>query len=198
MAFMILRIRSKEYVSQYLFIQMRTFRSKNGLLLRIRPLQPEDARHLVNLFEHMGQESRYLRFNLALTDPSPDLVWAEAERLARIDPEQDGAWLVFADLSDQPEAPIAGARFVRTDETTAEVSLAVRDDMQNQGIGSHLLRFVIEQARVAGVCRLTAAIQRNNRPLWYLLKRSGLKLEFTYDGSIAVVETDLADGGSNE
>jgi len=166
-------------------------------LLRIRPLKPEDARYLVNLFEHMGQESRYLRFNLALTDPSPDLVWAEAERLARIDPEQDGAWLVFADLPDQPEAPIAGARFVRTDETTAEVSIAVRDDMQNQGVGSHLLPFVIEQARVAGVCKLTAAIQRNNRPLWYLLKRSGLKLEITYDGSTAVVETDLADGGAN-
>jgi RimJ/RimL family protein N-acetyltransferase len=176
---------------------MRTFRSKNGLLLRIRPLQPEDVRHLVNLFEHMGQESRYLRFNLALTDPSPDLIWAEAKRLARIDPEQDGAWLVFADLSDQPEAPIAGARFVRTDETTAEVSIAVRDDMQNQGVGSHLLGFVIEQAKAAGVYRLTATVQRNNRPLWYLIKRSGLKLEITYDGNIAVVETDLTNGGAN-
>jgi GNAT superfamily N-acetyltransferase len=197
MAFTILKIRSKKYVSLPLFDQMRTFRAKNGLLLRIRSLQPEDARHLVNLFDHMGQESRYLRFNLALTDPSPDLVWAEAERLARIDPEQDGAWLVFADLPDQPEAPIAGARFVRTDETTAEVSMAVRDDLQNQGVGSHLLRFVIEQARAAGVGKLTAAIQRNNRPLWYLLKHSGLKLEITYDGSTALVETDLADGGAN-
>ncbi len=176
---------------------LKTFRSKNGLLLKIRPLQPEDARHLVNLFEHMGLESRYLRFNLALTDPSPDLVWAEAERLARIDPEQDGAWLVFADLPDQPEAPIAGARFVRTNETTAEVSIAVRDDMQNQGVGSHLLPFVIEQARDAGVRRLTASVQRNNRPLWYLLKRSGLNLEITYDGSGAVVETDLAEVSPN-
>ena len=53
---------------------VHTFRSKDGLLLGIRPLRPDDAHNLVDLFEHMGPESRFLRFNLALPDPDPETI----------------------------------------------------------------------------------------------------------------------------
>ena len=70
---------------------IHTFETKTGLLINLRPLQADDAHHLVDLFNHMGPTSRYLRFNMALTNPDPDLVWAEARRLAQIDPNRDGA-----------------------------------------------------------------------------------------------------------
>ena len=168
-----------------------TFRSREGLPLKIRPMTPDDARHLVDLFEHMGPESRFLRFNLALPNPDPDLVWAEAQRMAQVDPEKDGAWLVFADLPDQTNAPVAGGRFVRLDEDTAEASLAVRDDKQGQGIGGELLLFMIDQARERGVRRLVATIQRANRPLWHLLQSSGLEIEIESQGSYSNISVDL-------
>ena len=170
---------------------IHTFRSKDGLQLRVRPLVPEDAHHLVDLFEHMGSESRFLRFNLALSDPDPELVWSEANRLARVDPERDGAWLVFADLPDQHDAPVAGARYMHLDDDAAEGSLAVRDDMQRQGIGAELLRFMIQQARVNGVKRLVATVQRGNRPLWHLLQSSGLAFETESLGSSSNITLDL-------
>ena len=58
-----------------------SFMTKDGQEVLVRPLEPADAHHLVDLFNHMGPASRYLRFNLALTDPDPDLVWLEAKRL---------------------------------------------------------------------------------------------------------------------
>jgi acetyltransferase len=168
-----------------------SFRTRSGLQLRIRSLLPSDARHLVDLFEHMGPQSRFLRFNLALSDPDPELVWTEAQRLSRIDPERDGAWLVFGDLPGQKNAPVAGGRYMYLDDDTAEASLAVRDDMQRQGIGGELLRFMIRQAREKGVKRLVATIQRSNRPLWYLLQNSGLEIEVESHGSYANVAVDL-------
>jgi len=168
-----------------------SFRSRNGLLLKIRPLVPDDAGHLVDLFKHMGPESRFLRFNLALSNPDPELIRVEAQRMSEVDPEKDGAWLVFGDLPDQENAPVAGGRYVRLDDDTAEASLAVRDDMQRQGIGSHLLQFMVRQARDRGVKRLIATVQRGNRPLWHMLQGSGLKYDVESLGGYSNIAVDL-------
>ena len=168
-----------------------TFRTKDGDLLRLRPLQPEDAHHLVDLFDHMGPESRFLRFNLALPNPDRELVWSEARRLAEIDPERDGAWLAFARLSDNEEVPVGGARYMRIDEYSAEASLAVRDDMQNKGIGYELMGFLIRRARLAGVKKLVATVQRNNRPIFHLLSKTDLHLEYESEGGYTTITAFL-------
>jgi RimJ/RimL family protein N-acetyltransferase len=172
---------------------VHTFTSKNGHLLKLRPLQASDAHHLVDLFSHMGPNSRYLRFNLALTDPDPELVWSEARRLAQIDPEKDGAWLAFCEMPDQPDSPVAGVRYMRVDPQVAEASVAVRDDMQNQGIGSELLKFLVERAQEAGIRRLVASAQRGNRALWRLLAKSSLRLEYESDGGYTTITALLVE-----
>ncbi len=172
---------------------LHTIRTKDGRLLEVRPLRPEDAPLLVDLFDHMSPESRLLRFNLALTTPDPDLVWSQARRLAQVDPLRDGAWLVFADLPGEPDAPVAGARYVRLSVDTAEASLAVRDDMQNKGIGNQLLRFLVDQALAAGISKLVATIQRGNRPLWHLLKKSGFPIAFEPEGGYTTITVTIAE-----
>ena len=172
---------------------VHTFHTKDGRLLKVRPLQAEDAHHLVDLFNHMGPTSRYLRFNLALTNPDPELVWSEARRLAQIDPEKDGAWLAFCELPDEPDTPVAGVRYMRVDAQVAEASLAVRDDMQNQGIGTELLKFLVERAYQAGIERLTATAQRGNRPLWHLLDKVPLQMEFESEGGYTTMTAHLVE-----
>jgi acetyltransferase len=170
---------------------IETFQARDGTELKIRALGPADAGCLVDLFEHMGPESRFLRFNLSLSDPDPELIWEEARRLAQVDPGRDGAWLLFADLPGQANAPVAGVRYIRIDEVSAEASLAVRDDMQNKGIGAELLRFLIEQARAAGIERLVATVQRGNRPLWRLLKKFPFPLTLDSEGGYTTITADL-------
>lgn len=170
---------------------IHTFETKTGLLINLRPLQADDAHHLVDLFNHMGPTSRYLRFNMALTNPDPDLVWAEARRLAQIDPNRDGAWLAFADLPEQAEAPVAGVRFMRLEDKVAEASIAVRDDLQNQGVGTELLRFLANRARAAGIEQLVATVQRGNRGLWLLLAKADLPISYESEGGYTTMTADL-------
>lgn len=172
---------------------VHTIRLKDGKLLKVRPLRPDDAHHLVDLFDHMGPESRYLRFNLALNNPDRQLVWSEARRLADINPERDGAWLVFGDMPDQPEAPLGGVRYMRIDDKTAEASVVVRDDMQNQGIGTELLTLLVRQARLAGITHLVATIQRGNRTLWHLIQKFELPMTFESEGTNTHVKVDLTE-----
>lgn len=172
-----------------------TFVAKNGLQLTVRPIQPEDAPLLVDLFEHMGPNSRYLRFNQSLNNPDPKLVWAEARRLANFDPEQAGAWLAFADLPGENEAPVAGVRYVRISEDAAEASLVVRDDLQDIGIGTELARFLVKEARAAGLLRLTASIQAGNRRLWHILHKMDVSYRRELSSGYATVEVELASIG---
>ena len=156
-----------------------TFQAKNGLPVWIRPMRADDTDNLIDIFEHLSPESRYLRFHEPLISPDPELVRREASRMATTPPHRGRGWLAFADLPDQPCAPIGGARYVRLSEgaTTAEVALSVRDDLQNQGIGKELLRLLLEEAQADGIETLIAIVQANNRAVMNLLAESPFPVE---------------------
>ncbi|GAB4163505.1 MAG: hypothetical protein Fur0021_38700 [Candidatus Promineifilaceae bacterium] len=168
-----------------------TFRTQTGLEVYIRPLSPEDAPYLADLFAHMSAESRYLRFNQTLSNLDPQTVQAGAQQLARVDPEEGSAWLAFADLPDQPHAPLGGVRFICTAPGVAEASVAVRDDMQRQGIGSMLLEFLVREARRAGIHTLVAVVQHTNIAIWQLLKKSGLPYHRHSIGAFVELTLDI-------
>ena len=81
---------------------------------------------------------------------------------------------------------------MRLSDDVAEASLAVRDDMQNKGIGTELLAFLIERAREAGIKKIVATIQRRNRILWHLIQSANLPIKCVSDGSYTTITADLA------
>ena len=172
------------------------FRDRNGLEISVRPETPADASNLVDLFGHLSPTSRYLRFSKSMDDPNPARVREEAERLAQLGPPRDMAWLAFADLPDQPDAPIAGVRYDRVSADTAEIAISVRDDMQRRGIGSELLRFICEKAREEGFLRLVATFRAENRAVWALFKHSPYPVARELHGAEVDVVIDLAEPAS--
>ena len=167
-------------------------KSEQGLEVRVRPATPDDTDHLIDLFEHLSPTSRYQRFNEPLESPDPDYVRREAANLCQMDAARGAAWIAFADLPDQPDAPVAGVRFVRTeDPTTAEVSVAVRDDLHQQGIGGALLLFVARQAQAAGVARIVASFHTSNRAIWALLARAPYHVSTIVHGAQTEVIVEL-------
>lgn len=170
-----------------------TFLTRSGLEVRVRQEQAGDAGHLVNLFQHLSPASRYYRFSKDATSADPSAVQQRAEELAQQGPPHDMAWLAFADLPEEPEAAVAAARYVRLDgeEGVGELAISVRDDMQRQGIGGQLLRFLLEQAEADGMRRLVANFQATNQGVWGLLRHSPYPVTTTLDGSMVRAEVDL-------
>jgi GNAT superfamily N-acetyltransferase len=168
-----------------------TFQAKDGTLIEVRPMQREDAVHLIDIFDHMGLDSRYTRFNMAMPTPEPERVQQEAAEMVDFErPESDG-WLAFADLPDGPDTPVAGIRYIHTGPGEAEIALSVRDDMQNKGIGTALFTYLLEQAKEAGISRLVGLAQRNNPPLFQLLNNVPYPVKRTPDGSYVHLEVSL-------
>ncbi|HEX6385393.1 MAG TPA: GNAT family N-acetyltransferase [Anaerolineae bacterium] len=168
-----------------------SFETKTGLAVRVRPIQPDDAPYLVAIFEHMSSESRYRRFHQPVDNVGEARVWTEAERIAQADPETAEGLIAFADLPNEPNAPVAAARYVRLEPTVAEAAISVRDDLQNIGIGTRLLQLLAEEAREAGVHKLVAVVQNSNKPIWRILEHLSFAVKREPQGAVSEVEIDL-------
>lgn len=169
------------------------FRTENDLLVRVRPLRAADAPLLIDIFEHLGADSRYQRFNLPLSSPDPAWVEATAAELADVDAAQGAGWLALADLPEEPNAPVAGARYLLVGPETAEVSVTVRDDLQGMGIGTRLLKYLAQEAYKAGVRTLAGTVQSNNINLWRSLANLDVPIKRERQGTHTRLEVELSD-----
>jgi RimJ/RimL family protein N-acetyltransferase len=118
-------------------------------------------------------------------------VWEEAERITHGQPYAGDGLIAFVDLVDYPNSPVAVARYVKLDEKTAEIAISVRDDWQNQGIGSQLLRRLMEEAHKTGLEKLVGTMQNGNDPMWHVLKQMPFPVSRVPDGAVAEIEVDL-------
>lgn len=167
------------------------FRADNGLEVKVRPLSSDDVPYLLEIFEKMSPESRYMRFNEPLADPDPEWLQEQARHLADVPPKSGCGWLAFADLPGEGTAPVGGIRFLGVSDDVAEVSLVVRDDLQGLGIGTNLLDYACRKAHLRGFKRVMGVVQSYNMQLWHSLKRLGVPTTRQREGSMVIIEADL-------
>ena len=143
-----------------------------GIGIRIRAMKPTDEELLKELFYSLSDKSVYERF-LSFTKIMP----SEIRNLLNIDYEARMALLAVIRTKEHCEA-IAIAAY-DTDPRTglAEISLAVRDDWQNLGIGSEMFRMLVDYAKGVNIKGLTAEILATNIRMLDIFHRSGLKVE---------------------
>jgi ribosomal protein S18 acetylase RimI-like enzyme len=60
---------------------------------------------------------------------------------------------------------------------TAEVALAVRDENQNQEIGTELLSYLTYLAKREGLLGFTAEVLVENRPMLHLFEKMGFDIQ---------------------
>jgi RimJ/RimL family protein N-acetyltransferase len=170
---------------------MNTFFTKNGHQIRVRPMLPEDAPYLVDLFENMSDDSRYRRFNQTLDRVDIDRIWSEAEQIAQGIATNSYGLLAFTDLKDRMEVPVAGARFVKLTHAQAEIAISVRDDMQGTGIGTQLFSLLIDEARRQGINVLIGSVQNDNRAVWTILKKLSYRINRQPEGNSTSISIHL-------
>jgi acetyltransferase len=130
--------------------------------LRLRPVRPQDASLLGELFEDgLSPASRRLRFHTAVRSLSPlQLNW-----LASPDFRSHAAFIVTHQAGGLEHA-VAEARWVRSGSTSgAEFALSVADAWQHQGIGRRLMRALIGSARAQGLQGLVGDVLPANRAM---------------------------------
>lgn len=148
--------------------------------LGIRPLLPGEARPVLEVFEGLSPRSRYHRFHA----PTPRLSRRSLERLTAVDGIGHVAFVAeTAPLQPQRRA-VGIARLIRTGEATADMSIAVVDVWQGQGIGRMLLTSLGVRAAECGYRALTGVALAENRRVIRLVREVFPATTAAYSGPV--------------
>ena len=165
----------------------KTATLKDGSVVTIRAIQPEDKSMLSDAFYELDKESRYTRFFGFKEQVSDE----ELKRATEVDFDNQIA-LVVTTTADGKEIIIAGGRyFLLPDQSAgplrAEIAFTVEEDYQGQGLAGRLFEQLVDIARSKGVSTFEAEVLPQNRAMLAVFAGRGLPMKKTMaDGLIYV------------
>ncbi|HJS87344.1 MAG TPA: GNAT family N-acetyltransferase [Acetobacteraceae bacterium] len=141
-----------------------------GEHLTIRPVRRDDAERLRAFFGRLTPEDIRLRFFAAIRELTP----AQLKRFTQIDYERD---MAFAAIRDATDETVGVARLARDDDTgIEEFAVVVQQDVKGKGLGTHLMRRLIEWARRHGIAEIRGEILAENTNMLIFARNLGFTL----------------------
>jgi acetyltransferase len=170
----------------------KPWKSTTGADFVIRPIRPEDESLVVDFHGRLSDETVYQRFFSKLGYEQR----VAHERLVRVCfTDYDREIALVAEQLDQEtgKVRIAGvARMVRRHNTAdAEISLVVCDQCQGQGLGTELVRRLVEVGREEGIERLVADVLSTNGGMIRICQELGFSISPEDDGKTVQGELRL-------
>ena len=165
------------------------WKTKTGGRVTIRPIRPEDEPLLVKFHHTLSEESVYHRYFTAL---KLDQRIAH-ERLTRICfNDYDREIALVAERKDtrsgQKEIIGVGRLSKQRGLNEGEFALLVSDQCQKQGLGTELLRRLVQIGRDEKLSRLSADIMADNHAMQQVSKNVGFKVRPAAGGSDLIAE----------
>jgi acetyltransferase len=162
----------RPYPRQY----VGTHTMRNGEEVTIRPIRPEDEPKLVTFHERLSERSVYLRYaNLMKLEQR-----VAHERLARIcfiDYDREMALVAERTTENGDEEIIGVGRLTQLPGgEEAEFAMLVIDEYQEEGIGTELLRRLVQVGEDEDLDRITADILEQNRAMQRVSEKLGFDL----------------------
>ncbi|WBL36827.1 GNAT family N-acetyltransferase [Tepidiforma flava] len=162
----------------------RTFTTRSGQAMRLRPIRPEDVPNLFAFHERLSRESLRMRY----FTPRRRLTEDVARHLCTVD-FRDRAAFVASPL--ESDAIHGIGRYERDAPHSAEVAFIVEDALQGNGIGPALLQRLAEHARAQGIERFTAAVLYENTAMLSVFRNSPFRPQISVEHDCAFVKLDL-------
>ena len=166
----------------------------DGTTIEIRPARPDDFDAVRDMHAKMSPDNLYLRF----FSMSPVAAEQEARRICR-KPGPDHAALLA--VLDGEVVGCGSYERLGAGSPSAEVAMAVADDMHNRGVGTLLLEHLVSLARGQGVRTLVAETLTENALMLQVFADAGLPAQraladgvYDFTFPLPADETDAALG----
>jgi acetyltransferase len=165
---------------------------RNGEKIMIRPIRPEDEPMMVQFHESLSDRTVYQRY-LQMLKLSQRVAHERLTRICFIDYARQMA--LVAERKDPKTGEskiIAVGRLQGLDGARpAEFAIVVSDEFQQEGIGTELLRRLVEVGRIEKVKTIVADILAENTAMQKVCEKMGFKLERDLSDPIVSARLDL-------
>ncbi|MFZ3332688.1 MAG: bifunctional acetate--CoA ligase family protein/GNAT family N-acetyltransferase [Candidatus Acidiferrales bacterium] len=178
----------RPYPSQY----VSRWKTTKGMEILFRPIRPEDEPMMVKFHESLSNESVYLRY-FHMEKLSARVAHERLIRKCFIDYDQEMALVAdrLAPDTGQHEILAVGRLSKSRTAQEAEVAVLVSDHYQRHGLGTELVRHLIQVARDEKLQAIVANILLENLGMRALADRFGFKIRESDDPGMVVAVLSL-------
>ena len=165
---------------------------RDGSTLRLRVPTPSDETELIDFFQAMSPDSRYLRFHGATMVDQKTVAGA-------LETDWSGRGSLLGELAGEGGvmSPVALATYVRLhDPRRAEVAFAVADELHGRGVGTRLLERLAAHASEVGIDEFVAEVLPQNGAMLRVFDDAGFESARTLQGGVIEVVLRLRSPGS--
>ena len=165
---------------------------RDGSVVILRTIRPNDKQHLLDGFRRLTSTSIYSRF---LTTKR-ELTEKELKYFTEIDYKHHVA-LVATIINNMKEEVIGVGRYIDLSdngiEQVAEVAFTVDDEHQGLGVGTILFEQIVIIAKKNGILRLVADVLYDNKKMIKIFNHSGYKLKKIVSRGVVHFEFSIVD-----
>jgi acetyltransferase len=166
---------------------VRTTRMRDGTVLTLRPIKPEDEPLWLDLLGSCSRESIYSRFRYFFFWQSHEV----ASRYCYIDYDRELA--IVAEIGEGPDRRLVGVGRLAAEpgRSAAEYAVLVQDAWQDKGLGGLLTDYCLRIARDWGVRQVTAITTTDNPRMVAVFEKRGFRIVNDLETSLVEVSKDL-------
>lgn len=157
---------------------------RDGQAAHLRPIGADDRELLVEFYEHVSAESKYMRFFA----PMPRLSDRDLERFTHVDHRDRVAFVLTV-----AEKMIAVGRFDKitpdgVSPVEAEVAFLVQDAHQGRGIAQLLLEHLAQAGRERGIDMFVAEVLPENSRMIQIFREAGYQVAGGFEDGVIRLE----------
>jgi len=166
--------------------------TKDGTVVTIRPIRPEDEPLMVKFHETLSEQSVYFRYfhHIGL---SRRVAHERLTRMCFIDYAREMALVVDRRDPKTGTREILGVgRLINTQvNNEAEFAILVGDPWQNHGLGTELLRRLVQIGREEKLRLITGDILSDNRGMQRVCEKLGFRRRYSVEEGVVKAEIEL-------
>ena len=167
---------------------VQTFDLGDGTVLTIRPIRPEDAESEQKFVRDLSSQVKQFRFMYTLDELSPIML----ARFTQIDYDREMALVALTEEDGKPVQQGVARYAINQDERSCEFAIVVSDRHQHRGIGTRLMRSLMDAARSHGLSVMEGTVLSTNKDMLQLMSELGFTTKrVDEDPSLVAVERQL-------
>ena len=165
---------------------------RDGRTVHLRAIRSTDEAELLQTFDRLSPDARYMRFMHAMREPNLERF---RKTLASL-PERGASIVATVPAADGIDIVGSATYMIESDPTRCEFAITVQADYGGTGLGRTLMTALLDTAKRRGLKTMEGFVLAENKSMLGLARRLGFQISRDPDDSsirICVLQLELVE-----